>query len=446
MTGTRAGGAGMAAAGPPAPPPAELRPPRALDPLKERNYRLFFIGNVTSNMGTFCQSIAQSLLVYQLTGSTFLVGVVNFAQFAAVPVLAPAAGAAADRFDRRRLLIVTQVAAFGVAAVLTVLAAIGAAPAWVVIALAGTLGITSAIAFPINRTLVPALISDRNLGRAINLDSVSVNLARALGPITGAFIVANFGVSWAFGINALSFLVLAALLTAVHPQPQAAPPAQRPRFLDGLKLVRHRPQLGLLLFIVAACAIAADPPVTLGPELAEHFGGGDTLAGVILGCFGAGAVIGAFVAGAEARRHHRKVAILLGLLVLGTTIFALATHLPFALAGTMLAGFGYLTSQTRTTTLLYRSIADSERGRIMALWSIAFIGTRPLASLVDGLIGSAIGVRTAALVMAVPAAIACGLSVVADRRSLRGASAPQGAAGAVSSTPSAASASTRARS
>ena len=146
-------------------------------------------------MGTFCQSIAQSLLVYQLTGSTFLVGVVNFAQFAAVPVLAPVAGAAADRFDRRRLLIITQVAAFGVAALLTVLAAIGAAPAWVVITLAGAIGVTSSIAFPINRTLVPALISDRNLGRAINLDSVSVNLARALGPISGAFIVANFGVS-----------------------------------------------------------------------------------------------------------------------------------------------------------------------------------------------------------------------------------------------------------
>ena len=115
MGGDAAASGTRAPDGVPASPPPERRQPRALDPLKERNYRLFFIGNVTSNMGTFCQSIAQSLLVYQLTGSTFLVGVVNFAQFAAVPVLAPAAGAAADRFDRRRLLIVTQVAAFGVA-------------------------------------------------------------------------------------------------------------------------------------------------------------------------------------------------------------------------------------------------------------------------------------------------------------------------------------------
>ena len=136
------------------------------------------------------------------------------------------------------------------------------------------------------------------------------------------------------------------------------------------------------------------------------------MAGVILGCFGAGAVLGAFVAGAEARRHHRKVAVLLALLVVGTCVFALADWLPLVLGGTMLAGFGYLTSQTRTTTRLYRSIADNERGRVMALWSIAFIGTRPLASLVDGFIGSAVNVQVAALAMAVPAAGACALSVV----------------------------------
>jgi predicted MFS family arabinose efflux permease len=208
------------------------------------------------------------------------------------------------------------------------------------------------------------------------------------------------------------------MLLAVHPKPQGPPPATRPRFLDGLSLLRQRPQVAALLFIVACCAIAADPPVTLGPELAPQFGGGDALAGVILGCFGAGAVIGAFVAGAEARRHHRKVAILLALLVVGTTVFALANQLYVVLGGTMLAGFGYLTSQTRTTTLLYRSIADNERGRVMALWSIAFIGTRPLASLVDGFIGSAINIQTAALVMATPAAAACALSIVMDRRSI----------------------------
>lgn len=389
-------------------------------PLRERDYRLFFCGNVVSNLGTFCQTIAQSLLVYRLSGSTFLVGVVNFAQFAAVPVLAPMAGAIADRFDRRTTLVVSQLAAFAVTAVLTVLSALGWARVWVVIGLAAALGITSAIAFPVNRAFAPALVSDRNLGRAVNLDSVSVNLARAIGPISGAFIVARLGVTWAFALNSLSFLLLALALVAVRPRPQAAPRG-RVRFFDGFGILRRQPRVAALLFIVACCALAADPPLTLGPELAQRFGGGDTLAGVILGAFGAGAVLGAFLAGAEARRHHRKVAVLLGLLTGGSVLFALAGGLSQLLVGALLAGFGYLTSQTRTTTLLYRTISDHERGRVMALWTMAFIGTRPLASLVDGLIGSTAGVRVAALAMVLPAASACVLSVCLDRRRERAA-------------------------
>lgn len=388
--------------------------PGPLAPLRERSYRLFFIGNISSNFGTFCQSIAQSLLVFRLTGSTALVGVVNFAQFAAVPLLAPLAGAAADRYDRRRILMLTQVLAFVVSAGLTVLSALGWATAWVVIALAGLLGVTSAFQFPVSRSLAPLLISERNLGRAINLDSVSVNLARALGPVAGAVIVDRAGVSWAFGLNAVSYLVLVVALSRVTPRQQAAPGASS-SFVDGLRIVRQRPLLAALLFVVAACAIGADPPVTLGPELAERFGGGDTLAGFILGAFGAGGVVGAFVAGAESNRHHRKVARLLALLVVGLGVFAFSDVLALTLVGSFLAGFGYLTAQTRTSTLLVRSTADHERGRIMALWSIAFIGTRPLASLLDGVIADFVSLRLAALLMAVPAALACALCLRLDR-------------------------------
>ncbi len=391
------------------------RQPGPFAPLRERNYRLFFAGNLSSNLGTFCQSIAQSLLVFRLTGSTALVGVVNFAQYAAVPVLAPTAGSIADRFDRRRVLIGVQFAAMAVSAVLTVLAATGRVTAWTVIALAALLGVTGAFQFPISRALAPLLISERNLGRAINLDSVSVNLARALGPVAGALIVARFGVAWAFGINAASFGLLAFALLLVHPQKQAGL-GTRSSFLEGLRIVRRRPMLALLLFIVAACAIGADPPVTLGPELAHRFGGGDPLAGLILGAFGAGGVAGAFVAGAESTRHHRKVGRLLATLAGGVVLFALSWVLPLTLVGSFVAGFGYLAAQTRTSTLLLRSTADAERGRVMALWSIAFIGTRPLASLLDGLLADFVSLRLAAAVMAVPAVVAAFLSFRMDRR------------------------------
>jgi predicted MFS family arabinose efflux permease len=251
-----------------------------------------------------------------------------------------------------------------------------------------------------------------------------VNIARALGPVGGAVIVDQFGVTWAFALNTASYLVLVVNLLRVEPRAQA-PSSGRSRFRDGLIIVWQRPMLALLLFVIAACAIGADPPSTLGPELAQRFGGGDTLAGFILGAFGAGGVTGAFVAGAESVRHHRKVGRLLAVLVIGLAVFGATSYLSLVLVGSFLAGFGYLTAQTRTSTLLVRSIADHERGRVMGLWSIAFIGTRPVASLIDGAIGGAVNVRLAALLMAVPAAVACALCFAVDRRTVRAATVSQ---------------------
>src|SRR5262249_41139649 len=273
----------------------------------------------------------------------------------------------ADRFDRRNLIITTQFAAGVVTGVLTILSALGYATAPVVIVCAGLLGISSAFAMPAFRAMIPQLVSPRNLGRAVNLDSVAVNLARALGPVGGAALVAALSPTWAFAINSISFFALCICLAGVHPEPQ--PPASgRVSFIDGLRSVRARPELAAMLFIVAACAVAADPATTLSPEAAASFGGSDTLAGLILGGFGAGAVLGAFVAGGESRRHHRKVAVLLSLVVLGLVTFALSPWLAPALAGMVLAGFGYLAAQTRTSTMMYRHVGAHERGRIMAIW------------------------------------------------------------------------------
>ncbi len=390
--------------------------PSALDPLREPSYRRYFIGNVVSNLGTFCQAIAQSLLVYNLTGSTFLVGVVNFAQFAALLVLVPWTGAAADHFDRKRLIITTQATAGVITAVLTVLSALGLASAPVVIGCAALLGVTSAFSVPAFRAMIPQIVSARNLGRAVNLDSVAVNVARTLGPVGGAALVASAGATSAFAINSVSFFLLCFALAGVHPTPQAAAPPGTVRFRDGLRSVRDRPELAVMLFIVAACGVAADPPATLGPEIASSYGGGDALAGLILGGFGFGAVLAAFLAGAEARRHHRRVAILLGVLAAGLVAFAVSPWLALTLLGVVTAGFGYLAAQTRTSTMMYRYVGPHERGRIMALWSVAFIGVRPLASLADGAIASVAGTTVATLAMTLPAAVAMVVSMMLARR------------------------------
>ena len=389
--------------------------PGPFEPLRERDYRYFFVGNVSSQVGTFCQAIAQSLLVYRLTRSTALVGVVNFAQFAAVPFLAPIAGVVADRVNRRTILIWVQLAALLFSGSMAALSAAGLATTWTVIALAGLLGTTSAFQFPVTRAYAPTLVSARNLGREVNLDSVAVALARALGPLLGALIVHRFGVTPAFVVNSSSFGVMLVALLRIPPREQLRR-GGRPSILDGVRIVRRQPLLAGLLFIIAACAIGADPPVTLGPEFAHRFGGGDTTAGVILGAFGAGSVFGAFVAGSESPRHHRRVAGLLAVFVIGLVVFSLSAGLPMIVAGSFLAGFGFLTAQTRTSALLARSTADHERGRVMALWAIAFIGVRPFASLLDGFLGDYAGVRIAGLVMALPVAAACLVSLALHRR------------------------------
>src|SRR3954465_2544616 len=185
------------------------------------NFGPFLLGNLLSNCGTWFQNIAQALLIYRLTGSTLLVGVVNFAQFAGVFVLAPWSGTGADRFDRRRLLIVTQLFAVAITALLATLSAAGLAPAGVIILLAFVLGLTTAFAIPALQALVPLLVTKSELPAAIAINSVSFTLARAIGPALGAIVVHSLGIPAAFACNSVSYLALIAGLLIIHPAPQA---------------------------------------------------------------------------------------------------------------------------------------------------------------------------------------------------------------------------------
>src|SRR2546423_3942175 len=185
--------------------------------LRERNFALYFIGNLASNCGTWFQVIAQSLLVYRLTASTFLVGLTNFAMFIGVIVLAPWAGAAADRFDRRGLLILTQVGATVVTGALALLIGVGWGTVPIVIGLALLLGFTTAFATPAMQAIVPALVPREDLGAAVAMNSVTFNLSRAIGGPLGAFLVAQLGAAWGVGVIARSLFrrVGAVMVTSI---------------------------------------------------------------------------------------------------------------------------------------------------------------------------------------------------------------------------------------
>ena len=369
--------------------------------LRSRNFGPYFVGNAASASGTWFQNLAASILVYQLTHSPFLLGVLNFCQFVPSLVLAPWAGTLADRFDRRRLVLATQLVASVLSGALAALAWAGEATEWVVIGFAAALGLVLAISSPAQMALVPSLVRREQVARAVAMNSATFNLARAVGPTAAAAIIAWQGVAVAFAVNACSYLVLAAALLVVHPAPQVR--AAGARLRDGLALLQRNRTLVLYLLVVASVSACSDPVNTESPALAHAFGHTSAWAGVIVGAFGAGAVVAAFTFGGRFAGTRRQMALTMSVMAGGMTAFALTRWLPLALVFLAVAGFGYLVSNATATARLQLSVDEDERGRIMALWMIAFLGVRPLASLVDGAIADTAGVRVATIVLALPA-------------------------------------------
>jgi MFS family permease len=371
--------------------------------LFSRDFGTFFLGSSLSNIGTWFQNIAAGLLVYELTRSTLLVGAVNFAQFIGAFVLAPVAGAAADRFDRRRLLIVSQIAAATVGGSLAVLTAVGTITTGIVVVAAVLLGLALAFMVPALLSLVPLLVPREDLDAAVSLNSVTFNLARAVGPVLGALVVERAGYALAFGLNAASFLAFVLALLVIRPRRQERATGPRPKLLETIRMIRSQPVWAALLVAVVAVSTSTDPINTLTPELAKDvFDGRDLDVGLLVGAFGAGATLTALtLIGWVRRRQHALV----GAMVvqgIGLTSVAFAPSLPWALAGFAVSGGGFLAAITRSTVRLQAEVPEVQLGRVMALWSLAFVGTRPLAALVDGVTAELFGARAATVVMALP--------------------------------------------
>jgi MFS family permease len=385
--------------------------------LRLRNFWPYFVGNLCSNCGTWFQNIAQALLIWRLTHSSFLVGVVNFAQFVGVFILAPWAGSAADRFDRRRLIVVTQVIASSVTAGLAALQGAGRATTPVIIGLVLAVGLTWAFAVPAIQAMVPDLVPREVVPSALAMSSLTFNLSRAIGPILGAAVVAHWGIATAFGLNALSYLGLIAGLLAVRPRQARRPAGPRLGWGDSLRVVRSDTALLALLGVVAAISVTQDPVSTLTPGFSsEIFHRADTLTGLLVGAFGGGAALAAATAAGRARDPVRRLApgcLLMGLGILG---FAVAPAPPFAFAALAVGGYFFMLTNTGATTALTLEVPPEQRGRVMALWSLCFLGTRPPASLTDGALAATAGLRPAAVALTVPVLVAGTVMAVLRRR------------------------------
>jgi MFS family permease len=387
-------------------------PRAALRLIGHRNFGPYFVGNAASASGTWFQNLAAALLIYRQTHSPFLLGVLNFCSFLPVLLLAPWAGSVADRFDRRRVVLVTQIGSTLISATLAALAWAGLAPVAVVIGCGFVLGIGNAFAAPASQALIGELVPRRDLGSAVALNSMTYNLARAVGPALAGVSVHTLGIPASFAINAASYLLLAVGVVAVRTIGRPRPAPHEARLRESFRLIRERPRLLAFLLIVTAAGFASDPVNTESPAFARAFALAplDLWAGIIIGIFGAGAVLAAFLLAGRVAGSAFRMLVTLTMLGGGIIGFCLAPNMWVGALFLAIAGFGYLASNTAATTRLQLGVEEHQWGRIMALWSVAFLGLRPFASLADGAIGDAFGVRTAGVCLAAPAL--CGAAAI----------------------------------
>ncbi len=375
--------------------------------LTDRTFGPYFFGNLVSNCGTWFQNVAAAVVVFNLTGSAVLVGAVSVAQMLPSLLLSLPAGVLTDRVDRRKLLLSGQLlsaSASGCLAVWTGLVGVEGLPGiWPVLGASLVLGVGIAFSIPAMQALVPALVPPEDLDLAIALNSVTFNAARAVGPALGAATLVAFGPAAAFAVNAASFLVLVAMLLAVTPRAVERSTGGDRSVRASLSYVRADRTSLMLLVGVAALGFGADPVYTLTPPLAEAFGGGDRLVGLLVSAFGSGAVLSALLVGRLRRRCGQRSLGLAGLVGLGGGMLGLVAspNQTAALVFLGVGGAGYLFATTALTTLLQQRVPEDLRGRVMALWTIALLGSRPVAALIDGALADLTSVRVAIVFAAI---------------------------------------------
>ncbi len=388
---------------------------RGGSPLRRREFRLYFIGNVTSNIGSWISNVAIAVFMHELTGSSFWVGMVVLGLFLPVMLFALAAGAIADRVDRLRLLRAAQLWQAGLMVALTVMVATDHASRGLVVAIAFGLGIGVAIAIPTMQAMIPALVPADEMPDAIQLNALTFNLARAIGPLLAAATLVTIGPAWAFGINAASYFALVAALTMIGrvPYPREAGGVPGPA-RDGIAYAWRHLRTRWLLLSIVAIGIALDPIFTLAPELAAQVGYPSGGAGWMVASWGSGAVLTILVGRRLIRYTTEHGLGWIGLIVLGIGIvgFGLSPALWVALVFALVAGGGYITATMAFTTTIQQDVPEFLRGRVMALWTIAFLGPRAIAGVVDGLLADEVGVAVAAAALA---SVAFGAAVLLRR-------------------------------
>jgi len=377
-----------------------LAVPRTFRALRHRNFRLFFIGQGLSVMGTWLQQVAMGWLTYRLSGSVLLLGVVAFCGNFGILAFGTFAGVVADHVHRRRALVVTQSLMLLQAVALAALTWSGHVAVWHLVVLALTLGLLHAFDAPLRQSLWVHLVEDReDLPNVVALNSFLVNAARMIGPALAGLLLAIFSEAVCFALNALSFV---AVILAVSRMRWAREPGPVPweggfwsKWIEGYRFVAGFAPARALLLLVAVVSWTITPYSSLMPVYAKDiYGGGPEILGFLLAAAGAGALASTvYLAGrATIRGLGRVIAIGATASGLALSAFADLSFLPLALALMFVVGSGVVLVAASVNTILQTIVPDRLRGRLAGFFLLAFLGIAPLGNLAAGALGDVVGV------------------------------------------------------
>ena len=370
--------------------------PATFRSLRYPNYRRWFVGQSLSLMGTWMQSVAQGWLVYQLTGSKLALGMISFAGSIPTLFLMIPAGALADRIPRRRLLLMTQSTMMVLAFALAALSATKVLQVWQIALLAFLGGVANSFDAPARQALAVDLVEDRrDLQNVIALNSTMFNLARVIGPAIGGIALASLGASWCFAINGLSFLaVLIALFFMQFPALAASSHTERlaAQIRAGLGYVWHTTSVRTIVALVAVSSLFGMAYGVLMPVYAaDILRVGEAGLGALNAAVGVGALIGALVAATMSRDPRKGLQLTLGSLVFPVAMlcFAFSRSYVFSLLALCFTGFGFVSQNAMSNTLVQSLVPDNLRGRVMGVYSLTFFGTVPFGALLTGVLAQA---------------------------------------------------------
>jgi MFS family permease len=366
--------------------------------LRYRNYRYFFYGQSISLIGTWMQRIALPWLVYSITGSAFLLGLVGFAGQIPTFLIAPFAGVLIDRWNRYIILIITQILAMVQAFILAFLVLNNSIEVWEIILLSIFLGCINAFDMPARQSFVIDMIEKReDLGNAIALNSSMVNVARLLGPSIAGILIALTGEGICFLINGISYIFVIVFLLMMVITP-GKPKIQKTNVIQGLKegfnyTFGFKP-IRYIILLLALVSLMGMPYTVLMPVFAKNIlHGGSHTFGFLMGATGIGALTGAIYM--ASRRSvlglGKIIALFAAVFGAGIFVFSLSHYFVLSMVILLFTGFGMMMQMTSSNTVLQTIVDDDKRGRVMSFYTMAFMGTAPFGSLLAGSLASTIG-------------------------------------------------------